>query len=91
MIEAIRTRLAANPWVVRPDEMRIYLTSVTLTSSVIAVDALCRGSFEDGPRSSILLDIRMAVNALRAPPPARPDRGGPPNPGAAKKSRADGP
>jgi small conductance mechanosensitive channel len=85
VIEAIRTRLAANPWVIRPDEMRIYLTSVTLTSSVIAVDALCRGSFEDGPRSSILLDLRLAVNALRPPASSRPGRGDPANPGAPKK------
>jgi small conductance mechanosensitive channel len=63
VIAQLRARLPENTWVVRPELLRVWLASVTLTSSVITVDAMCRGSLEDPPRSAILLEIRSMVTA----------------------------
>jgi small conductance mechanosensitive channel len=75
VLEALQEKLPDNNWVVRPELLRVYVTSVTLTSTVIAIDAMCRGNLEDPPRSSLLLEIRATVNDVRAsmkpsPPPA---------------------
>ena len=66
LLKDLGVRLPLNNWVVRPELLRAYLTSVTLSSAVITVDALCRGNLEDPPRSAILLDIRAAVEAAKA-------------------------
>jgi small conductance mechanosensitive channel len=66
ILKDLGVRLPVNTWVVRPELLRTYLTSVTLSSSVITVDAVCRGNLEDPPRSSILLDIRAAVETAKA-------------------------
>jgi small conductance mechanosensitive channel len=77
IIAQLQTKLPENNWVVRPELLKIALTSVTLTSSVIQVDAMCRGNLEDPPRSALLLEIRSIVNAAGkgtqpAVPPASP-------------------
>jgi small conductance mechanosensitive channel len=63
VIAQLHAQLPENTWVVRPELLRVWLASVTLTSSVITVDAMCRGSLEDPPRSAILLEIRSMVTA----------------------------
>jgi small conductance mechanosensitive channel len=65
LIADLEKRLPENNWVVRPELLKVYLASVTLTSQVIVVDAMCRGSMEDPPRSAILLDIRAAAQSWR--------------------------
>jgi small conductance mechanosensitive channel len=83
ILTRLQTKLTENNWVVRPELLKVSLTSVTLTSSVITVDAMCRGNLEDPPRSALLLEIRSIVTAASKPAtrptlPAAPTSGGPP-------------
>jgi small conductance mechanosensitive channel len=80
IVDALAKRLPDNNWVVRPELLKVYLASVTLTSSVVTIDAMCRGSMEDPPRSALLFEIREVVQAARAaaaPPGPKPSDGGP--------------
>lgn len=63
ILAQLQARLPENSWVIRPERLRVALASVTLSSSVIMVDAICRGSYEDPPRSALLLEIRSIVMA----------------------------
>jgi small conductance mechanosensitive channel len=93
VLSQLQTRLPDNNWVVRPELLKVWLTSVTLTSSVITVDALCRGSFEDPPRSAILLEIRSIVAGIgkeNAPSLAAPAPTPPTGASPARKPRSGG-
>jgi small conductance mechanosensitive channel len=63
IIEQLKSKLPENNWVVRPELLRVWLATVTLTSATITIDAMCRGSYEDPPRSALLLEIRSIVTA----------------------------
>jgi hypothetical protein len=53
-----------NASIVDPYRVQAMLQSVTPTSTVLAIDALCKSTFEDPPRSSILVDVSRAVAPL---------------------------
>ncbi|MDG6983289.1 MAG: mechanosensitive ion channel family protein [Nitrososphaerota archaeon] len=54
-----------NEWVTQPDSVQVMLNAATSTVYVVSVDALCRGQYEEPPRSSILLDLMSTVEALK--------------------------
>ncbi len=64
LITRLEKSLAENEWVVRPERMRIQVNQATLASYVISVDAICRGSLEEPPRSSILIQLMKTVKEL---------------------------
>ncbi len=65
LLEQIRQRIAGNPWVKDPQSVRVLVNQATATVFVLSVDALCRGAFEDGPRSAILLEISDIVRVAK--------------------------
>lgn len=67
LIDAVEAAVRRNPWIVDPARVRVTLQALTPTSTVLAVDALCKSAFEDEPRSSILIDISRAVSSVRTP------------------------
>jgi small conductance mechanosensitive channel len=87
IIAQLQKHLPENTWVVRPELLRVYLASVTLTSSVITIDAMCRGNLEDPPRSAILLEIRSAVAATVEDATTSKSSPAPPPQAAASRNR----
>jgi small-conductance mechanosensitive channel len=65
LIDRLEKTLPENPWVVRPELLRVQVNQATQTSYVISVDAMCRGSLEEPPRSSILIELMKAVKELK--------------------------
>jgi small-conductance mechanosensitive channel len=68
LIARLEKALAENEWVIRPEKLRVQVNQATLTSYVISVDALCRGSSEELPRSSILIQLMKVVKELTPRP-----------------------
>jgi len=69
LLEAVEKAVRRNPWVVDPYRVQVTLQAITPTSTVLAVDALCKSAFEDPPRSSILIDVSRAVSGLTSSRP----------------------
>jgi small conductance mechanosensitive channel len=75
VLEGVAAALAHNSWVVRPDLTRVFVNQANPTTFVISVDAKCRGSLEDPPRSSILMDVMAVVRGLTPTlPPSTSDK-----------------
>lgn len=64
LIAEITDVVKKNEWVTRPDSVRVMVNAVTSSIYVVSVDAICRGQFEEPPRSSILLDMMKTVTAF---------------------------
>ncbi len=64
LIEAVGTAVRHNPWIVDPYRVQVLLQAITPTSTILAIDALCKSAFEDPPRSSILLDASRAASLV---------------------------
>lgn len=64
LIEAVETAVRRNPWIVDPYRVQVTVQAITPTSTILAIDALCKSAFEDPPRSSILIDVARAVSAF---------------------------
>ncbi len=64
LIEAVEGAVRHNAWIVDPYRVQVMLQAVTPTSTVLAIDALCKSAFEDPPRSSILVDVSRAVSTV---------------------------
>jgi small conductance mechanosensitive channel len=68
LIARLEKTLPDNEWVVRPEKLRVQVNQATMNSYVISVDALCRGSQEDPPRSSLLIQVMKVVKELTPRP-----------------------
>jgi small conductance mechanosensitive channel len=68
LIARLEKLLPENEWVVQPEKLRVRVNQATLASYVISVDALCRGSYEEPPRSSILIQLMKVVTELTPRP-----------------------
>jgi len=55
--------LAHDPWILEPERIQIHVNQATQAGYVISVDAYCRGTLEDPPRSSILMTLMAVVRA----------------------------
>ena len=58
-------------WVFDPTSVRVMVNQATMSSYVIAVDALCRGNQEEPPRSELLVMTMRLVKELASASPAR--------------------
>ncbi len=67
LLPLVRAAVQRNDWVVDPEKVRVLVNQATASTTVISVDALCRGNTEDPPRSAILMDIVETVRAAAAP------------------------
>ena len=65
LIEELKSVLATNEWIAKPDSILILVNTTTLNSYVITIDAICKGAFEEPPRSAILLLIIQKVAELK--------------------------
>ena len=76
LIPRLARAVRSNRWVSDPSSVRVMVNQATMSSYVIAIDALCRGNQEEGPRSALLVMSMKLVKELlaspTAPPPARP-------------------
>ncbi len=66
LIEAVEAAVRRNAWIVDPYRVQVLLQAITPTSTILAIDALCKSAFEDPPRSSILIDVSRAASAVAA-------------------------
>jgi len=66
LIAAVEAAVRSNAWIVDPYRVQVLLQAVTPTSTILAIDALCKSAFEDPPRSSILIDVVRAASAMTA-------------------------
>lgn len=66
LIQAVEAAVRKNPWIVDPYRVQVLLQSITPTSTVLSVDALCKSAFEEPPRSSILIDVSRASREVAA-------------------------
>ena len=64
LIETVEVAVRRNPWVVDPYRVQVTVQAITPTSTILAIDALCKSAFEDPPRSSILIDVSRALSAF---------------------------
>ncbi|MHB1435764.1 MAG: mechanosensitive ion channel family protein [Thermoplasmata archaeon] len=71
LLPLIRAAVQKNEWIVNPENVRVLVNQATASTTVISVDALCRGNAEEPARSAILIDIVDTVRAA-APAPAPP-------------------
>lgn len=65
LISQLQEVVKKNEWVNKPDSVRVMVNAVASSSYVVTIDALCKGQFEEPPRSSILLDIMRTVKGLQ--------------------------
>ncbi|MHB8565540.1 MAG: mechanosensitive ion channel family protein [Nitrososphaerales archaeon] len=66
LVPALVETLKKNEWITNRDSLSVLINVATPSSYVLSIDAICKGNFEDPPRSSILLDIMNTVKALSA-------------------------
>jgi small conductance mechanosensitive channel len=74
LLPKVRERLGKNKWVARPETVRVTIGAATPTSYVLVLDALCRGSYEEPPRSDFLIELMGLVRELRGEPAASSPR-----------------
>jgi small conductance mechanosensitive channel len=72
LIARLEQALPENEWVVRPETLRVHLNQATMTTYVISVDAMCRGSYDEPPRSSLLIQLMKIVKELTPRPDPPP-------------------
>jgi small-conductance mechanosensitive channel len=65
LLPAVRERIGRSPWVVRPEAVTVTVGNATMASYTVVVDALCRSSREEPPRSDFLIEIMEAIRSLR--------------------------
>jgi small-conductance mechanosensitive channel len=65
LLPALEETIKKNEWIANPASVSALIGSGTLSTYVVSVDAVCRGSYEDPPRSSILIDIMAVVERLK--------------------------
>jgi len=64
VLDAIAAAVRLNEWVARPETVNVTLNQATSASYVVAIDAWCRGAYEEPARSSILLTVIRTVRDL---------------------------
>ncbi len=74
LIPRVEEIVRASDWVARPDSIRVWVHQATMGSYVVSVDALCKGSVEEPPRSALLIQIMKLVRemATASHPPTAP-------------------
>jgi small-conductance mechanosensitive channel len=63
LLPRVQEALAHDPWILEPERIQIHVNQATQAGYVISVDAHCRGTLEDPPRSSILMTLMAVVRA----------------------------
>ncbi len=64
LVETVEVAVRKNPWIVDPYRVQVTVQAITPTSTILAIDALCKSAFEDPPRSSILIDVSRALSEI---------------------------
>jgi small conductance mechanosensitive channel len=65
LFKMLNKKLETNEWISDPRSLKIMVNTTTLNSYVITIDALCKGAYEEPPRSSILMELISIVNQLK--------------------------
>jgi small-conductance mechanosensitive channel len=63
-IDLVREEVKKNEWVIDPSNVKVNVEAITQSSILLVVDAQCRGSFEDTPRTSLLKTISSAKRKM---------------------------
>lgn len=84
LLPLLANGLASNPWIARPESLKVRVNQATQASYVISIDALCKGNLEEPPRSALLIATMRLVRPL-LPSPA------PPAPAPPARSASDPP
>ena len=71
VIDRLRQAVQHNEWVVERDSVSVTVNQATSAAYVVAIDAVCRGAYEEPARSSILITAIRTIRELTAPKPAR--------------------
>ena len=66
VIDRVVETVRKNEWVTDPDSVHVMVNAATTTIYVVAVDALCKGSYEEPARSAVLLDLMRIVKDLKS-------------------------
>ena len=66
VVTALRAAVVQNEWIADPDSVSVTINQATANSYVVAIDAWCRGAYEEPPRSAILLTAMRTVRELKA-------------------------
>ncbi len=66
VIGKVEERIRKNQWVTKPDSVKVVIEAMGQNSYVIAIDAVCKGTFEAPPRSSILLELMKTMKELQS-------------------------
>ncbi len=70
LLPLARERLQKNEWVVRPETVSVTVGAATASSYVVVVDAVCRGGYEEPPRSAFLIELIDIVRGFSRSPPS---------------------
>lgn len=65
MLTVFHDVVAKNSWVVKPESVMINVENITPTDVIVIIAALCKGSYEAPPRTSILIDIEKSLKTLK--------------------------
>ena len=65
LLPILEETIKKNEWVAKQESVRVMVNTANLASYVVTIDAVCKGDFEEPPRSSILIDTVHAVNNLK--------------------------
>lgn len=71
VLDRLKQAVRHNEWVVQPDSVSVTVNQATSTAYVVAIDAVCRGSYEEPARSSILITAIRTIRELTARNPTR--------------------
>jgi small conductance mechanosensitive channel len=64
LVGTLEVRLRENEWISQRDSLTILINSASISSYVISIDAICKGSLEEPARSSILRQVIETVREL---------------------------
>ncbi|MEM0117155.1 MAG: mechanosensitive ion channel family protein [Conexivisphaerales archaeon] len=66
LLENVKQAVEKNEWVVEQKSARVYVQAIDTNYYLISAEALCKGQYEEPPRTSLYVDIWKAINEQRA-------------------------
>jgi small conductance mechanosensitive channel len=64
LIESIREITKKNEWVVDPDSVNVFVQAIDPNYYLILVESLCKGQYEEPPRTSLFVDIWRVIRNM---------------------------
>jgi len=65
IIKGIEDGVKGNPWVTKPESVKVYVENIMADHYLLMVETTCKGEYEEAPRSSINITIDKVMAQLQ--------------------------